>query len=176
MMVISPENRMLSMIRVPSLAVVLTLTVCAGPAYAQGPAACKPVSAAMTKLFTTDHADTTTSSGTTSQAITAGGVIYVQVKGVWRKSPMTAQDMSKQEEENIRDAKAYTCQAQPDDAGAAVYKTHSESDAGVSDGKIWISKATGLPVKTEGDLLAAGQKIHMSTVYAYTNIHAPIVK
>lgn len=167
----------MSRVTFSAVSVLLALGVTVTPALAQTPAACKPVSAAMTKLLTTDHANVSTSRGITSQGITAGGVNYIQVRGVWRKSPMSPQDMLKQEEENIRNAKNYTCKALADEvvdgAPASVYTTHSESDAGVADAKVWISKSSGLPLKTEEDLETLG---HVSIVYSYTNIHAPVVK
>jgi hypothetical protein len=175
----SPQEQDAHVIRL-SLCVALTFGMGIAPAYAQGPAACQPVSAAMTKLFTTDHSNATTAGGIVNQGITAGGVMYIQVKGAWRKSPLTAQAMQKQEEENIRNAKNYSCKALPDETvngvPASVFTIHSETDAGVDDGKIWIGKANGLPLKTEDDLTVMGSKNHISIVYGYANIHAPVVK
>ena len=39
------------------------------------------------------------------------------------------------------------------------------------DSKLWISKKTGLPLKTEEDLASVG---HIVVIYSYTNIKAPI--
>jgi hypothetical protein len=57
---------------------------------------------------------------------------------------------------------------------ASVIRAHSESDYGVADVTVWISKSTGLPLKLEEDLVAGGGKRHISNQYGYTNIRAPL--
>jgi hypothetical protein len=94
---------------------------------------------------------------------------------------MTPQAMVQQEQDNIKNAKSNTCQRLADDRVdgtlTAVYTLHSETpDVGASDAKVWISKATGLPLRSEGDVGGGPDKMHISTKYDYANITAPIVK
>ena len=79
------------------------------PAAAQT-ADCKPVTDAMLKMVTTPHHTVSTDgSQTTGETIGIDNTMYVRIRGVWRKSPMTPQDQLQQEQENIRNAKVYTC-------------------------------------------------------------------
>ena len=151
------------------------------PAAAQTPS-CKPVIDAMLKVITTPHhvvsIDERSARG---EVIVADNTTYVLIAGAWRKSPMTPQDQVKQEQENIRDAKVYTCtmvRAETVNGIAAVaYKVHSETpDVGNTDGTVWIAPSLGLPLKTDEDLTLAGSKKHISLAWDYTNIHAPVVK
>lgn len=107
--------------------------------------------------------------------------VYVKVRGRWMKSPVTPQDMADQQEAHIRDAKVYTCQALPDDTvdgeRAAVYKTHTENDdIGTRDAEIWISRSSGLILRTEADVPSASGRRHESDRFDYANIQAPVVK
>jgi hypothetical protein len=152
-----------------------------GPAAAQA-TACKPVTDAMLKVATTPHHAVSTSerSGAT-ETIVVDNTTYVQIKGVWRKSPLTPQQQLEQEQENITDAKVYTCRMlraeTVNGVAANAYKVHSESDAGASDGTVWVAPSLGLPVKTEEDITPqVGPKMHVSIAWDYTNIHAPVVK
>ena len=155
----------------------------AAPAMAQTSPACKPLFDAMLKAaITPNHATATMSNpSTVSETITVGGAIYLKAAGAWKKSPMTPQAMVQQEQDNIKNAKSNTCQRLADDRVdgtlTAVYTLHSETpDVGASDAKVWISKATGLPLRSEGDVGGGPDKMHISTKYDYANITAPIVK
>jgi hypothetical protein len=167
-------------------ATVLILGVCAlgasRPAAAQ-PAACKPVTDAMLKATTTPHhIISTNGSQTTSETIGVDNTSYVLIKGVWRKSPMTPQELFQQEQENIRNVKVYTCTPLRSETingiSAMAYKVHSETpDVGTADGTVWIAPSLGLPVKTDEDITpSVGPKIHTSITWDYNNIHAPLVK
>lgn len=164
------------------LAFVSAALFAAAPAIAQISPVCKPVTDAMLKVATTPHhAVTTESDGkTVIEMITADGANYVKIRGVWKKSPWTPQDSVAQEQENIKSAKVYTCSRLPDDSvdgvPAFVYKAHSETpDVGSSDAQIWLSKATGMPLRAEADS-NTGTNLHTSTKYDYANIKAPVAK
>jgi len=154
----------------------------AAPAMAQSSPACKPLFDAMIKAATTPNHATSTMSNppTVSETITAGGVIYLKISGAWKKSPMTPQAMAQQQVDNIKNSKS-TCNQLPDErvdgAPAAVYTLHNETpDVGASDSKVWISRATGLPLRSEGDVGGGADKMHISTKFDYASITAPIVK
>ncbi len=158
----------------------------ASPAYAQKDvASCKPMLDAMAKLAATPYhmsgTMTTPGSGGKSQPmefISAGGQNYVMSEGHWVRSPMTAAEMAAQEQDNIRNAKAFSCHRLPDEpAGgvdAVVYSTHSENDDSKADGKVWIAKGSGLVLRMEADIDPQDvDHTHMSTHYDYANVHAP---
>ena len=145
--------------------------------------ACKPVTDAMLKMVTTPHHTVSTDgSQTTGETIGVDNTSYVRIRGVWRRSSMTPQDQLKQEQENITNAKVYTCtklQSETVNGIAAVaYKVHSETpDVGTADGTVWIAPSLGLPVKTDEDFTpVGGSKVHHAIAWDYTNIHAPVVK
>ena len=154
----------------------------AAPAAAQTSPVCQPVFNAMAKVVITPHHMTSTQSNspTVGEMITAGGANYIKIGGAWKKSPMTPQDNIQQQQENIKNAKSYTCKHLPDEvvdgAPATVYGAHSETEGlGSTDANIWISKASGLPLRSEQDL-GGDRKMHISVKYDYVNITAPVVK
>jgi hypothetical protein len=143
--------------------------------------ACAPILRAMAKTLVVDHATVTQSGGRTTNGITAGGVNYLQIDNVWKLSPLTPRDNQTRSDENLRNAKSYTCQSLPDSSidGVAVanYRTHTESEQAAVDSKISISKASGLAIEVVNDLDAGdGIKSQYSTRYSYTAIRAPTVQ
>jgi hypothetical protein len=142
-----------------------------------GPA-CASVLSAMKRTLEVNHATLTQSDGQTMNAITAGGVNYLQIGGVWKVSPISPQDNQKRSDENMRSAKSYLCQSLPDGSidGVAVtnYRTRTESEDVVVESKIAISKLSGLAVEVVNDLTTGGvSKSHYSTRYTFNGIHAP---
>ncbi|HEY0557479.1 MAG TPA: hypothetical protein VGG20_24700 [Thermoanaerobaculia bacterium] len=112
------------------------------------------------------------------ETIYAGGAIYIQIKGQWKRSPISTQDMRKQEEENVRNAKSMSCRYLRDEAvngeSAAVYRAQDVTDVGSSDVTLWVSKRTGLPLRGENDLdTGGGDKMHLSIRYDYAGVKAP---
>ena len=153
-----------------------------GSVAAQAPG-CKPVTDAMFKMETTPHHAVAMSGPSDGGGtIVVNNEIYFKVRGVWKKSPMTPQDQLEQEQENIKEAKVYTCTRLGSETvngiRAVAYKVHSESnDVGTGDGTVWIAPSIGLPVKLDEDMTpATGAKMHTSMTWDYANIHAPLVK
>jgi hypothetical protein len=148
---------------------------------------CKAVNDAQDKVITTPtHIYSTMTSAPnsadkhTTEIIYVGGATYVKVSGKWTRSAITAQQVTKREEENRKASKS-SCQYLRDEIvngeAAAVYSAHSErADMGIkSDGEIWISKSKGLPLKNELDITSDGTKNHHSARYEYTNVQPPPV-
>jgi hypothetical protein len=137
---------------------------------------CKPVFAAMEKTILTDHTMSIVRNGVTSQGVMAGGAIYVQYKGAWHKSPISAQDMIAQEHENLRNAKAYRCQrvgdSTVDGVPVAVYRTHTETDSATDDGTVAISRE-GVAVQVVGDM-KGDANLHFVAHYGYGNVKPPM--
>jgi hypothetical protein len=169
------RNFMLQSSRLLLIVLALTATV---DAMAQKSPACKPVLDAMEKVIAVDHSTTSQVDGRVMEGITSGGISYIKLPDKWIKSPSSPQETLKREQENIRDAKVYTCQPLPDASvsgtSALVYRAHSEGASGIADVTLWISKSTGLPLKLEEDLVTDGSKRHISNQYEYANIRAPL--
>jgi hypothetical protein len=163
------------------LLIAATCTLPASITHAQT-AACKPVTDAMIKVATTPHHTSSTYGSQTSEAIVADDTSFVRINGAWRKSPLTPQDQLRQEQENIKNAKVYTCTQLRSETvngfAAVAYKVHSETpDVGTSDGTVWIASSLGLPVKADEDVATgAGTKMHLSVSWDYANIRAPVGK
>ena len=150
-------------------------------ALAQANGSCKPVFDAMLKETVTPHHAVTTRNGAPAgELISTADAMYVQIKGGWNTSPLTPKRLQAQQQENIRNTKTALCTALPDDVvdgkAATVYAAHYEQqDLGASDARVWIAKATGLPLRTDVTL-QAGERTLVSTRFDYDHITAPIVK
>lgn len=153
----------------------------AAPALAQAPAGpCKAVFDAMLKEAMTPHHAVTTTNGRTSELIRTADETFLKIGGTWKRSPMSPQDLLAQQQKNIRDTTSASCTVLPGEVvggtAAAVYQAHYEQQArGATDAKVWIAKATGLPLRTDVSL-QAGEKVSIVTTFDYDNITAPIVK
>lgn len=168
-----------------ALLILTPLAVRPARAAAVDPA-CKPVLDSMAKqystpvhLYTTEVAAFRGGKPRSSEAIFAGGTIYVQVRGKWTRSPMSLEEMRRQREENIRNAKSMSCRYLRDEAvngeAAAVYSSQSETEEAKSSSTLWVSKRTGLPLKNEIDIDTGGKegKQHDSVRYDYSNVRPP---
>jgi hypothetical protein len=177
--------RSLPILAAGTLSLVASLPL---PAVAATDPACEPMFDAFTKLLQTpNHQYMSQSSETealkhggkirTSESISTSDSSYLKINDEWHKIPITAQDLLKQQEEARRNSKE-TCHFLNDDqteGDAAVYDSHSETNLGKSDLKIWITKATGLPAREEIDLDLGGEagKTHSSVRFDYDQVEAP---
>jgi hypothetical protein len=156
------------------------------PTRAEVPPACRPVIDAIMKqigtpthMYMTETAAFRGGKPTTAESIYAGGAIYIQIHGMWRRSPMTTAEMTKQQEENQKNLKAASCRYLRDETmngePAVVYVEHSESEGATSDATTWVSKSRGLPLRLDSDIDAGGKmgKTHRSIRYEYSNVQAP---
>jgi hypothetical protein len=153
------------------------LLIGAKPVAAQGD--CRLVFDATSKVFDTPvHSYVTTSMGGTPQPggemIYVAGASYLKSGGKWSPGTMSIQEMKRLVQKNIETNKT-TCRYLKDEPVngemAAVYSVHEEAPRSTSDSQIWISKAKGLPLRSEQDL---GAKMHISTRYEYGNVKAPM--
>lgn len=139
---------------------------------------CKVVLDAMTKIFDTPtHAYADMNMGGTTQtveSIYAGGVVYAKAGPKW-SGGMTTKDMKDLTEKN-RKTNKITCRHLNDEAVngemTAVYSVHEVTPRSTSDSKTWVSKAKGLPVRSDMDL--DGGKSHISMRYEYGNVKPPM--
>ena len=139
---------------------------------------CKLVFESMTKLFDTPtHAYVTMNIGgkpQTGESIYAGGLIYAKYDGKW-SAGTTTKEMKEIAEKNRQNNKT-TCRYLKDEPVngemAAVYSVHDVSPRSASDSTTWISKAKGLPLRSDIDM--EGDKSHISTRYEYGNVKPPM--
>jgi hypothetical protein len=164
--------------------IAATIFTCMTPSLARAQNDCKTVFDADDKMLATDHHTYMTSAGVrteTTESITVAGIIYIQHKGAWRKSPITAKEMIEQKAENRKNAKNVSChllrEEVVDGEATHVYSGHSETEDMKADVTVWISRSKGLPLKQEQDTdLGAGGKSHFSIRYSYSGVSAPPVQ
>jgi hypothetical protein len=152
------------------------LLIGAEPLAAQGN--CKLLLDAVIKVFdTSTHAYVTMNIAgkpQTGESIYAGGKVYAKYNGKWSVGS-TTQEIKEIAEKNRQNNKT-TCQYLRDEPVngemAAVYSVHEVSPRATTDSKTWISKAKGLPLRSDTDM--DGGKNHISTRYEYGNIKPPM--
>ena len=171
------------------VAAAIAFALCVGAPLRAQSAACTSSFAASSKLYdkpfhlyTIDSAQTDArlqgGRPTVSEAIWTGTVDYVLVEGKWMKSPIDIATAQKAAKEARAKAKA-TCSHLRDEGvngePAAVWRIHSASEVGVSDTDIWISRSSGLPLKSDvhQDVGGALGKSHIVSRYDYTNVRPP---
>ena len=116
-----------------------------------------------------------------SEEISTGKALYVKHGAGWIDMQTSFAEMMKLGDPNDPDTKkeldGMQCKALPDETvsgqAATVYQEHSPSGI---DTKIWISKSTHLPLKSEITNKAGGPALTSFTVatYDYTNVLAPV--
>jgi hypothetical protein len=117
----------------------------------------------------------------TSEEISTGKAVYVMHGGKWIDIRTSFAEMAKLGDPNDPDIKkaqeAQRCRALPDESvagqAAAVYQEHNPFGI---DTKIWISRSTHLPIKSEITNKVAGTTMTSFTVstYDYKNVRAPV--
>ena len=162
---------------------LLLAALAAGLTYGQTPGGpvCKIVFDAGKEFTATPHhvyEVETNSRGTRSiEQIATQGSIYITVGGKWRKSPMKVQQLLKQEDENIRNARNASCRYVRDESvggqPAEVYSAHSETGGVISDTLVWLAKGSRRLLREEEDINAGGDKMHSSIRVDYTDVAAP---
>ena len=166
-------------------AVILSASALGARAAIAADASCKPVFDAITRLVKTPNhqflIQSSDAPGSTPQAgemIFTGKTTYILHDGKWQTSSITPEETLKQDEENRKNSKT-SCRAVRDESvegvSATVYTLHSESEVGKSDGLIWISKASALPLRQKIDLAMNGitEKNHVETRFVYSGVEPP---
>jgi hypothetical protein len=133
------------------------------------------------RTFSTHSPASRGGSPETNESVMVGGVTYIKVQGVWRKSSMTVAQIREQKAENRKNVKSISCRYLRDESVdgevARAFSVHSETEDDKSDYTAWISKNRGLLLRQEHDIDMGGAagKIHYSTKYEYVNVSAPAV-
>lgn len=165
------------------LAISVPLVTMALVASSLAADSCQPVFDGITKIVTTpSHSYSTgvvNGKPRSTETIYVQGKTYMIVKGKWWLSPVTPNDVLKQEMENRANSKA-TCQFLRNESvngePAAVYSMRRETETGKEDGQVWISKANGRALREEVDVDYGGAigKSHLSARYEYSNVKPPM--
>jgi hypothetical protein len=178
----------------PTIATLFVFVVIASIPSVSTPAraadSCQVVFDALTKVVTTpSHSYTTHTaaflkggkpqSSETIYADGADGKVYIRVNGKWMVSPVEPKDILERQKEKREHGKA-TCQFMRNEfvgaEAAAVYSMHSENEGDKEDAQMWISKSTGLLLRSEQDVNVGGVagKEHRSARFEYGNIRPPM--
>ena len=177
------------MVTIPRTAVVVTLIAAAigqsgGSAWA-GDAECKAVLDAVTKQTTVPvrqkmEMESTQAPGRKMQSelVRIGDTLYMQLAGQWHKRPYDAAKTVADAQEAMRKSN-HSCEKVRRETvngeAADLYKVHSEGPQGTSDAEIWLSVASGLPLRQHTQMTPpSGAKMQHDVTYEYSNVKAPI--
>jgi hypothetical protein len=110
---------------------------------------------------------------TTSHIVMTGDKMYVEMRRVWNTMPMTTKQLiDKVNKTTLKDQ--LVCLRSGDEAinGAAttLYAVEDQTPSRASHSRIWISKANGLPLKTEVRL---GGGDVMTSLFDYDHVEVP---
>jgi hypothetical protein len=168
------------------IAAAFCIPVIANLTHAQTiPAACRSLIDAERKtIATANHSYSTRAAAgpgqktRTVEAITVGGVIYVEYNGKWKRSPATPARMLAQMDSNLATTRNFSCAHVGDESvagtAASVFTTHTDNEGVKADTRIWVAKGSGLVLRVEDDQdTGGGDKAHVSIRYDYTNVRAP---
>jgi hypothetical protein len=110
---------------------------------------------------------------TTSHVVMTGDKMYVEMHRIWNTTPMTTKQLiDKVNKASLKDM--LVCQHAGeetiDGAATTIYKVEDHTPARGSKSRIWISKANGLPLKTEVQL-GGGDVI--TSQFDYDHVQVP---
>ena len=148
--------------------------------------ACQVVGDAIVKSFTVPfHFNNTGTAADgktrTTEMIYVNGAIYSQVNGKWFSFPESSGDVKGLMEANRKNLTNASCHVVRDEnvngESATLYSVHSETERGIHDSQIWISRSKGLLLREETDAQLPGKsgKEHVSLRLDYNNVQAPKV-
>ena len=161
---------------------MLAALAAAATAHAGDPG-CKPLLASLSKYIDTpSHTYSESSKGPQgvvqkTETINTGTQRFLLSGGRWMLSKMTTEDLKAQTQQNLSSAH---CQYVRDDVigadNTALYAFKVSNDLANSDGHLWISKRSGLPIKQDqtvhlGDTPA--EAMHLSQRMSYDDVKAP---
>lgn len=112
-----------------------------------------------------------------SEMIRTGDTLYMQIRGQWTSRPYDGQKA-------VNDARAAMQKAEQscsrvrseavDGQAAELYSVQSKTASGGTESQIWISPATGLPLRQHTVMLEGGTtKSQHDVRFDYANVHAP---
>ena len=112
-----------------------------------------------------------------SEMIRTGDTLYMQIRGQWTSRPYDGQkavndarQAMQKAEHNCTRVRSETVDGQPAD----LYSVEAKTASGGTDSQIWISSATGLPLRQHTVMLEQGSaKAQHDVRFDYTDVRAP---
>lgn len=168
-----------------SLAAAIVSFVLSACAIARATDSCQPVFDALTKVATTPSHSYTTGTvvnggaPTEAETIFANGQKYIRARGKWMRLPVTSQDVVEEEKEREEKGKS-TCQFLRNESvngeAAMLYSMRREYEEVQEDGRMWVSRGSGLLLRVEEDVDNRGNRVkdHRSTRFEYGNVRPPM--
>ena len=168
----------------PALSLFAPPTEMAETATPAPDGACQVVGDAIEKSFTMPYRSSYTHTARdgktrTGETIYVNGAMYSLVNGKWFSFPESSADAKGRMEAARKNVKNASCHVLRDESvngeSATVYGVHSETDRGIHDSQVWISKSKGVLLREETDAQLPGKsgKEHTSLRLDYNNVHAP---
>jgi hypothetical protein len=166
-----------------ALAVAAALVASALPAHADA-AACQAVIAAVIKQADVPVRQKITIESAAapgkpiqSEVIHVGDTLYMQVRGQWTARPYDRRKVTEDTRQAMLKAE-HSCTRLRSEAvdgqAAELYSVQSKSVTGNTDSQIWLSSATGLPLRQHTVVLDQGTtKMQHDVRFDYANVQAP---
>jgi len=112
-----------------------------------------------------------------SEMIRTGDTLYMQIRGQWTSRPYDAQkavndarQAMQKAEHNCTRVRSETVDGQPAD----LYSVEAKTASGGTDSQIWISPASGLPLRQHTVMLGQGSaKAQHDVHFHYADVRAP---
>jgi outer membrane lipoprotein-sorting protein len=139
---------------------------------------CDPVRAATLAGISRPYAATIRTPGgdglpVVSHVVMTGEKMYVEVRRNWSSKNVTTKELVDKANKSAA-ASTLTCRPDGEEAiggdPATIYSVDTESAGHVSHSRIWISRASGLPLKTENSV---GGSDVMTSLFDYRNVEPP---
>lgn len=110
-----------------------------------------------------------------SEIIRTGDTMYMQIRGQWTSRPYDGQKAAQDARQAMQKAE-HICSPVRSEAvdgqAAQLYSVQSKTEQSTVDSQIWISSATGLPLRQHTEMSGAAKARH-DVRFDYANVSAP---
>jgi hypothetical protein len=111
-----------------------------------------------------------------SETIRVDGTLYMEDGGQWTARPYDSAKAAEDVRRAMQKAE-HSCtrlRGEPVDGQAAdLYSVHSKTATSSSDAQVWISSATGLPLRYNATMEQGATKVKSEVRYDYADVRAP---
>lgn len=112
-----------------------------------------------------------------SEMIRTGNTLYMQIRGQWSSRPYDGRkaiDDARQAMQKVEHSCTRVRGETVDGQSADLYSVEAKTASGGTDSQIWISSASGLPMRQHTVMLEqGGPKAQHDVRFDYTDVHAP---
>jgi hypothetical protein len=130
----------------------------------------------VTVMIGTDESGTQKDLSPPSEAIFTGDTLFDRSgTGGWKSKPATPQDMTADLGKTDDDKEVCSASGSETLGGETtdIIDTHSSLGDMMADGRMWISQASGLVLRTQVTFSQKGRTAKVVTSYDYQDVHAP---